>query len=136
MIEAYFYEQEGFKPLLISEGWQVSQLNPVEKHGLEDIDQVERHLYTDEVFILHRGSAVLIEAEMKGGKICFNCLRMKQGVIYNIPAGAWHDIAMDADAQIIIVEKSNTHLSDCAYFPLSEEQRSVLYSDIKQRMMQ
>ncbi len=134
MIESYYHEEEGFKPLLIREEWQVSLLNPVEKHGLEDIDQIESHHHTDEVFILHKGSAVLIEAEISDGEVRFNCLRMKQGVIYNIPAGTWHDIAMNTDAQIIIVEKSNTHLSDCKYFPLSRGQRSVLYSDIKQQM--
>ena len=88
-----------------------------------------------EVFILHKGSAVLIEAELKDTDVCFNCVCMKQGVIYNIPAGVWHDIAMDTDAHIIIVEKSNTHISDCEYFPLSEKQRLALYSDIKHQIL-
>lgn len=135
MIESYIYEQKGFKPLLIREGWQVSQLNHIEKHGLEDIDQIERHHHTDEVFILHKGSAVLIEAELKDTDVYFNCVCMKQGVIYNIPAGVWHDIAMDTDAHIIIVEKSNTHISDCEYFPLSKKQRLALYSDIKHQIL-
>ena len=52
MIETYYHDKEGYNPFLIREGWQVAQLNHVAKHGLADIDQIEVHRATDEVFIL------------------------------------------------------------------------------------
>lgn len=134
MIETYYHEGKGYNPFLIREGWQVAQLNYVEKHGLEDIDQVEVHNETDEVFILLKGKAVLVEATLEQDDISFNCLRMTQGITYNIPAGIWHEIAMEQDAEIIIVERSDTHKQDCSYSQLTEHQKQVLYSKIKQQL--
>ena len=112
MIETYNYEGKGYHPFLIREGWQVAQLNYVEKHGLDDIDQIEVHNQSDEAFILFKGKAVLVEVQIEQEDIHFNCQYMKPGVTYNIPAGTWHEIAMDRDAEIIIVERANTHKQD------------------------
>ena len=51
---------------------------------------------------------------------------MVVGVTYNIPAGMWHNIAMDKDAQLAIIEKDNTHLQDCTYLELKESQINEL----------
>ena len=32
MIEAYYCKEKGYHPFLIRDGWQVAQLNYVEKH--------------------------------------------------------------------------------------------------------
>lgn len=106
----------------------------MEKHGLDDIDQVEAHKDTDEVFILFKGNAVLVEAQMEAEGIRFDCLCMKPGVTYNVSAGAWHEIAMDRDAEIIIVERANTHKQDCSYIRLTDSQKQDLYSKIKEQL--
>lgn len=134
MIEAYSYEGKGYHPFLIREGWQVAQLNYVEKHGLDDIDQIEVHNQSDEAFILFKGKAVLVEVQIEQEDIHFNCQYMKPGVTYNIPAGTWHEIAMDRDAEIIIVERANTHKQDCSYSKLTESQKQILYSKIKDQL--
>ena len=46
---------------------------------------------------------------------------MKEGIVYNIPKGVWHNIALSTDAEVFIVENSNTHLSDFEYYYLSEK---------------
>lgn len=130
MIEKYYHEGEGYNPFLIREGWQVAQLNYLSKHGLDDIDDVEMHAVTDEVFILFEGTAVLIAGCWEDERICFELVRMTPGVTYNIPAGVWHNIAMAPDAKIIIIEKSDTHLDDCAHLPLTDGQRAELYAAI------
>lgn len=134
MIETYTYTDKGYCPFLIREGWQVAQLNYVEKHGLDDIDQIEVHNQSDEAFILFKGKAVLVEAQIEQEDIHFNCQYMKPGVTYNIPAGTWHEIAMDRDAEIIIVERANTHKQDCSYSKLTESQKQILYSKIKDQL--
>lgn len=60
---------------------------------------------------------------------------MKLGVTYNIPAGTWHNIAMNSDAEIIIVEKSNTHKQDCVYQRLSQLEKEDLYSMIRRNLL-
>lgn len=130
MIERYFHTEDGYNPFLIREGWQVAQLNYVAKHGLDDIDDVEMHALTDEVFILMRGRAALITASFEGNEPTFEVENMRVGVTYNIPAGVWHNIAMDKDAQIIIVERNNTHLEDVAHKTLTDEQLQRVYAQI------
>ena len=127
MIETYFHSGEGYNPFLVREGWQVAQLNYLPGHGFDEIEQIEVHSETDEVFILFKGDAILIEAKHQK--------YMKLGVTYNIPAGTWHNIAMNSDAEIIIVEKSNTHKQDCAYQRLSQLEKEDLYSMIRRNLL-
>jgi mannose-6-phosphate isomerase-like protein (cupin superfamily) len=123
LIEKYTHTAEGYNPFLIRDKWQVAQLNYVSGQGFADMDKIEVHQQTDEVFILLKGTAVLIAAEKEGDKVNFQTIEMIEGITYNIPAGVWHNIAMDPDAQIIIVEDANTHLHDVTYYYLSDEQK-------------
>lgn len=77
----------------------------------------------------------MIEAKPQKDTISLYCERMKLGVTYNIPAGTWHNIAMNSDAEIIIVEKSNTHKQDCAYQRLSQLEKEDLYSMIRRNLL-
>jgi len=133
-MEIYIHEGIGYNPVLIREGWQVAKLNPLPGHGLDEIDKIEVHNATDEVFILIRGIAVLIEADIKNDTIEFYPVLMKPGIIYNIPQGRWHNIAMGDDAELIIVEKDNTHLNDCIYKELDKQQQEELKQLIRKQL--
>jgi hypothetical protein len=37
---------------------------------------------------------------------------MQPGVVYNVPAGVWHNLLASRDASWIIVENRDTHLGD------------------------
>lgn len=126
MIDQYFHKEEGYNPFLISEGWQVAQLNYLPHYGFDEIEKVEVHKDTDEAFILFNGSAVLIAASFENEETKFECISMKKGVTYNLPKGVWHNIAMAKDAQMIIVEKDNTHLNDVIHHELSEKEIKTL----------
>ncbi|WP_431213410.1 hypothetical protein ACQ86N_00225 [Puia sp. P3] len=127
MIETYEFKGEGYDPFLIREGWQVAQLNHMEAQDLEGIVKIDKHLLTDEVFVLVRGTAVLIAATAnEAGAVAFTCVRMQQGITYNIPANTWHNIAMDRDASVIIVERNDTHLGDYVHMPLTAGEQGRL----------
>ena len=64
MIERYYHEGDGYDPFLIREGWQVAQLNYQVMNGFDSIDKVEAHRETDEVFVLVKGRAILIAANL------------------------------------------------------------------------
>ena len=131
LIEEYTHTGIGYNPFLIRDNWQVAQLNHVAGQGLEDIEKIDVHPNTDEVFILLKGTAVLIAAEKNEDRISFQMVKMKEGVTYNIPKMMWHNIAMAEDAQMIIVENANTHLDDFQYYYLSPEQKQAMYDGIK-----
>jgi hypothetical protein len=130
-IEEYLYKGEGYNPFIIRDGWQVAQLNYIAAQGLKAIEQMEVHSLTDEVFILMKGTAILILAEPGEEGFAFECTRMLGGITYNIPANTWHNIAMDENAQVIIVEKNNTHLGDVSYKALSAEEKGCLDGQIE-----
>ncbi|NDV95284.1 hypothetical protein D0T84_10170 [Dysgonomonas sp. 521] len=132
MIEEYIHEEIGYNPFFIRDGWQVAKLNPLRGHGPDEIDRIEVHKSTDEVFILIHGTAVLIAANIQQDDIIsFHNILMKPGIVYNLPEGVWHNIAMKKGAELIIVEKDNTHLNDCEYRNLSLSQQSELKEQIK-----
>ncbi|HVU94471.1 MAG TPA: hypothetical protein VHE34_04570 [Puia sp.] len=135
MIETYEHRGEGYNPFIIREGWQVAQLNHLEAQDLEGIAKVDMHRKTDEAFVLLRGSAVLIAAaENESADLCFTCVKMEPGITYNIPVNTWHNIAMDKEASVIIVERSDTHLGDYVYRPLTDRQQGVLKAAIRAAM--
>ena len=132
LIEEYIHTGTGYNPFLIRNNWQVAQLNHVAGQGFQDIEKIDVHLNTDEVFILLKGRAVLIATERNEDKITFRMVRMKEGVTYNIPKMTWHNIAMSEDAQIIIIEDAHTHLGDFEYYFLSASQKEDMYEGIKE----
>lgn len=126
IIETYYHDGEGYNPFFIRDHWQVAQLNYLPELGMQAIKKMEMHVATDEIFILTKGTAILILGTKDSDEFNFELLKMKIGVTYNIPVNAWHGIAMNLDAEIIIVEKSNTHLEDVAYQNLSFAEQKKL----------
>ena len=119
MLETYYIKEEGYHPYLISDGWQVAQLNFIEEQHIDNIYRIDAHHKTDEVFVLLKGVAVLILAKIIEGEPIFEAVLMKPKITYNIPKNTWHNIAMEKGSEVLIVEKSNTHLNDAYYKNLS-----------------
>ena len=131
LIEEYTHSEASYNPFLIRNNWQVAQLNHVAGQGFEDIEKIDIHLNTDEVFVLMKGQAVLIAVEKNEDRLSYQMVKMKKGVVYNIPKMTWHNIAMSENAQVIIIEDANTHLGDFEYYYLNAEQKEEMYEGIK-----
>ena len=132
MLLSFFHVVDGYNPYLIDKDWQVAQLNFEKGQGFYDLKKVDKHLKTDEAFILKKGVAVLIAAEIKAHEIEFEVVNMKKDILYNIPKNMWHNIALSPDAEVFIIENSNTHLYDFEYHYLTEEQCQELIKKIEQ----
>ena len=126
LIEEYMHSKEGYKPYLVGPKWQVAQLNYEPNLAPNAIQKVDVHYQTDETFLLMAGKAVLIAAEFKQNKVHFEVINMKPKVLYNIPKGCWHNIAMSNDAEVLITEDANTHLGDYEFHYFNEEERLEL----------
>jgi mannose-6-phosphate isomerase-like protein (cupin superfamily) len=127
LIEAYKHSGEGYNPYLIGPKWQVAQLNFQPDLAPEAIKKIDVHHHTDETFLLMAGQAVLIAADMQQTSIAFEVTNMKPRVLYNIPRGCWHNIALSTDAEVLITEDANTHLGDYAFHYLNEKEQQELY---------
>ena len=98
MIEDYTYDGEDFCAVFSSADWKIGLLRSSERFS--HLGQLERHLETDEVFVLLCGSATLYtDTESKEMKPCH---------VYNIPCGIWHHIVVSEDALVMVAENQNT----------------------------
>ncbi|MBR2611898.1 MAG: cupin [Clostridia bacterium] len=111
LLETYEYDGVGYHRGIEFESWTVAVLNYAER--FDKIEKLERHNLTDEVFILVEGEATLILGEE------MTCVPMVKNKMYNVKAGAWHNVKVSHDAKIIIVENANTSKENTEYLPVT-----------------
>jgi len=132
VIQSYSHVGDGFCPLLIRPGWQVSQLNDRADLHADTVCQIERHDLTDEVFLLVKGDAALVVGVEVADGMTVETLRMESGVTYNIPRGVWHTIVTTPGMQVMIVERDNTHVNDVVHRILMEGERAELRAKLSE----
>lgn len=122
-LEIYRWGGRSYKPLVLDDSWQVALLNWEPLFDRRNLNEIERHCRTDEVFVLLRGRSVLF-VRPEGGTL--NAVDMQSGVIYNVPKCVWHNLIASTDAAFLIVENRDTHLKDTEVRPISEEELAML----------
>lgn len=99
-IEIYEYNGEGYEPTMHYGEWRVAFMNCAD--ALVKLNKYERHMLTDEVFVLLDGKATLIVGEDKTE------YKMEKYKIYNVKRGVWHGTVCSKDAKLLIVENHST----------------------------
>lgn len=101
-LEIYEFTGTGYDPTMNFESWRVAFANFGEHFDPERYNYLEKHLLTDEVFVLLCGEARLVIGKD------FTETTMEAGKIYNVKRGVWHALLMSKDAKVLIVENHNT----------------------------
>ena len=121
LVEIRRYTDEGFKVLVSFGEWRVAVLNYLDEIRPENNKRMERHLQTDEVFVLTRGKGVLLiggnGAELDG----IFPQEMETGTLYNVRRGTWHTILLTREASVLLVEQADTGEQNSEYAALSPE---------------
>ena len=130
LIKTLDYPDGHYKPVLITDKWQVAYLNSCPEYELESIQKVDIHHNTDEAFVLLEGRAVLIAAAINEGEITFDLIDMMQGVTYNIPKKMWHNIVLWENTRVYIIEDENTHLGDYEFYHFTDKQTRQLHEEV------
>jgi ureidoglycolate hydrolase len=123
--------EQTYQPVLDFGGWKVAMLRYFDVVEPDSFYRVERHLNSNEVFILTAGKADLIVCdgdECPEGTYVFP---LKLNVAYDIQQSVWHHVVMSEDAHIILVERSETGLETSDYFKLTKAQ----VNEIKKRFL-
>ena len=103
------HKEEGYQRKVDFEHWTVALMNYAPKLTREGLRYIERHMETDEVFVLLTGTAsLLIGEEMEE-------VPMEPNRIYNVEKGTWHATLLSEDAQVLIVENSDTSRANSEY---------------------
>lgn len=120
VLEIREYNGEGFRPLILFGGWRVAVLNYLDELLPRNIKRMERHMETDEVFVLWRGRATLLMGGNGAQVDAVTPQVMEPGKLYNVKRAAWHSILMSRDASILLVENVDTAEGNSEYFNLPE----------------
>lgn len=127
IIDCYAPREAGYHPFLIGPVWQTAVLNYAPAELLEQIDKLDVHHQTDELFVLLEGNAVLIAAALDDSGIAgYDLQDMQPGIAYNIRRNVWHKIAMSEGSRVLIVENADTHRGDFEFRGLSAQEREEL----------
>ena len=117
----------GYHPLTRYESWLVAVLNQDESNDcIEDIDYLEYHAQTDEVFILLKGEAQLLISGGKDKPEDIRTVKMRPQKCYNVKAGVWHSIVLANGGTVAIVESSDTSRENSVYYHLSADEKTQL----------
>ena len=92
------FKGEDFKVMMESDAWKIGFLRYSERFS--EFKVLERHLQTDEAFVLLEGEAVLYENS--------KAHQMEKCKVYNIARGVWHHIVVSRDATVMVVENADT----------------------------
>lgn len=128
-LQIYEWNDGGYRPLVINPNWQVALLNWEPLFEYNNMNEIERHNETDEIFVLINGKALLFTCRERG---LLYAEVMKTGVVYNVPKGVWHNLLATRDVSILIVEDSNTHIDDTEIRPISEAELASLAEQMPQ----
>lgn len=102
---------DGYEVLVRYQSWRVAVITYAERFDVQKICRLERHLETDEVFVLMAGDATLFIGQ-EGALVA-----MERYKAYNIKRGAWHGICVSRDAKVLICENEDTGLENTEYMP-------------------
>ena len=126
LMEVHEYTGQGYLPLIDYGEWRVAILRHCEELLPQNLDQMQRHDETDEVFVLLEGRCILFVGEGDDNVSNIHALDMEPLKLYNIKKECWHTHTLSADATVLIVENRDTTLENSPQIALSASQRRTL----------
>jgi len=131
LIEVYEYNNNGYSKLMSYKEWRVAMLNYAEDLELENINYVEAHNETDEVFILLSGSCRMILMEFEENNLKeIEVVNLEKNKIYNIPKNIFRTHVLSKDAKLAIIEQENTDYANSTRIYLTEELKDKIINAV------
>lgn len=126
LLEVRGYDGEGYCPLIDYGGWRVAILRYLDGLQPQRVDTMERHMETDEVFVLLKGQGVLLLGGSGPAVDQVTPQVLEIGKVYNVKRFAWHSILLTEEAAVLVVENQDTGAHNSEFAPLSEEHRRTI----------
>jgi ureidoglycolate hydrolase len=126
LLEIRQYTGEGYLPLIDFNTWRVAILRWEQASLPENIDMMERHTQTDEVFVLLEGQATLVLGGNSDQVDGIHPQVLVPCKLYNVKQNTWHSILLSRDVSILIIENRNTGEGNSEYCSLSPDFREEI----------
>jgi mannose-6-phosphate isomerase-like protein (cupin superfamily) len=101
-------QQQGYTPLVAYEAWRVAVLRYCLDVRVDQLVSMQRHLKTDEVFVLMEGNCVLFSGGDGEHPEEIEWVKMEKNQLYNVKKGVWHTHALDEAGSVLIIENQDT----------------------------
>jgi hypothetical protein len=120
-LEIISYTGKGYKPLIDFESWRVALINGASVYEPVEIDVLSCHCETDEIFVLLKGSCMLLIGGNSDipGKV--EKIWLEEGLLYNVTKGTWHNEILMPGAKVLIVENADTSSENSKKYTLREK---------------
>jgi hypothetical protein len=126
LLEIKEYNGEGYVPLIDFGEWRVAVLRFIDELLPQNIDKMQRHDETDEVFVLLDGRCILFIGEGDDQVTRIHAQDMEPLKLYNIKKSCWHTHTLSEDASVLIVENMDTTLQNSPEIKLNPSQKELL----------
>ncbi len=126
LLEIRDYTGEGYQPLIDFGAWRVAILRAIDELLPENLDAMQRHDETDEVFVLLAGRCILFLGEGEESVTAVHAVDMEPLKLYNVKRAVWHTHTLSEDATVLIVENIDTTDANSPQVPLTSTQRLEL----------
>jgi ureidoglycolate hydrolase len=124
-ISIYSHDGEGLSLAYEGDNRVLGLKNYQKANNIFNLKEMERHLETDEQFVLFEGSCLLISLE-DGSVTDFDFIWLKSGVLYSVPKGLWHATVMTEGTKMMLAECSGTTFDNSERMTLSNEQLEII----------
>jgi ureidoglycolate hydrolase len=125
-------EAEGMSRVVESGDWMLGIKNYKRANDLNHFDYVEKHLLTDEAFVLLKGECtLLIDVSAKNNHEAIEPIVMETGKVYCVHKGIWHNMIMSRDAKLILVENADTSADNSEMYTLTKAEIKVIQAKLK-----
>ena len=126
LLEVCEYLAEGYRPLIDYGAWRVAVLRYIDELLPENLDKMQRHDETDEVFVLLAGRCILFLGAGDEEVTEVVAQDLEPLKLYNVKRGAWHTHTLSEDATVLIVENRDTGTQNSPEIALSAAQREAI----------
>lgn len=125
-IDVVSFPSSCYRPVVDFETWRVAVLKYCADLDPRTLPHLQKHLLTDEVFVLLSGSCNLYAAGDGAVPGTLTKVPMEKDKAYNVKKGVWHTHTLSADAALLIVENQNTNDDNSPLFLITAELREAL----------
>jgi hypothetical protein len=126
LLEVREHNAPGYIPLIDYGAWRVALMRGEEQYLPENIHNLQKHLETDEVFVLLSGRCILFLGEGDAAVTSIHAAEMESYKLYNVKKSCWHSHTFSADALVIIVENRDTTDANSPFVELTPDQRAEI----------
>ncbi len=125
-LEVLTHDEAGFKPLVDFGAWRAAFLNEAPMYERQNIAYFDKHLETDEVFVLLSGRCQLLLAGRGDKPENTQSVWLEPLTMYNVKLGTWHTHVLTDGAKVAVFENFGTSVANSPRYFFAECERENL----------